>query len=70
MNTKNTKFDRCMVTTAYYSGRKAARVKFSVTLANSFFYCFGGRDGPRDKTSGHELSSRSRSLYSGREAPS
>ena len=39
---------------AYYSGRKAARVKVSVALSNSFFY-FLGRDGPRDKTSGHEL---------------
>ena len=29
-----------------------------------------GRDGPRDKTSDHELSSRSRYFYSGREAPS
>ena len=42
-----------------------------------FIHLFGGggggeegRDGPRDKASGHELSSRSRSLYSGREAPS
>ena len=35
-----------------------------------FIYFFlggggGGRSGPRDKTSGHELSSRSRFLYSG-----
>ena len=29
-------------------------VKVSVALSNSFFY-FLGRDGPRDKTSGHEL---------------
>ena len=38
----------------FYSGRKAARVKVSVALSNSFFH-FLGRDGPRDKTSGHEL---------------
>ena len=53
------------------------RVKFSVAFANSFLFIYfflggggGGRDRPRDKTSGHELSSRSRSLYSGRVAPS
>ena len=33
--------------------RKADRVKVSVALSNSFFSL--GRDGPRDKTSGHEL---------------
>ena len=54
----------------YYSGRKAARVKFSVAFSNSFLFFFLGRDGPKDKTSGHKLSSRSRSLYSGREVPS
>ena len=32
---------------------------------NSFFFISWGCDGPRDKTSGHELSSRSRFLYSG-----
>ena len=37
----------------YYSGRKAARVKVSVTLSILFY--FWGRDGPRDKTSDHEL---------------
>ena len=39
---------------ACYSGRKADRVKVSVALSNPFF-SFWGRDGPRDKTSGHEL---------------
>ena len=42
------------LTTFYYSGRKANRVKVSVALSNSFFSLWG-RDGPRDKTSGHEL---------------
>ena len=35
---------------AYYSGRRAARVKISVALSNSF-----RRDGPSNKTLGHEL---------------
>ena len=48
---------RKTVFSALYSGRKAVRVKFSVALSNSFL--FFGRDGPRDKTSGYELSSRS-----------
>ena len=30
-----------------------ARLKVSVALSNSFYFL--GRDGPRDKTSGHEL---------------
>ena len=37
----------------FYSGLKADRVKVSVALSN--FFSFWGRDGPRDKTSGHEL---------------
>ena len=49
---------------AFYSGRKAARVKFSIALSN-YYFIFWGRDGPSDKTSGHELSSRSLFLYSG-----
>ena len=73
---------------AYYSGHKAARVKFSVAFFFYFFFIYlfiylsiyynlfiiiyfnlVFRE-ITHKTSGHELSSRSHSLYSSREAPS
>ena len=45
--------------------RAVRRHEVSFRSRYQFFFYFFGCDGPRDKTSGHELSSRSLFLYSG-----
>ena len=56
------------ITQAVWRHELSFRSRYQILF---FFFFFlgggggGGRNGPRDKTSGHELSSRSRFLYSG-----